>query len=303
MARTKKEENKEVVDSKAIEERVTTKISNTLDKKIEEVFEEKFNQKIRKEFIEEIEKVEKKTIREKNRKIFFKDFLLLICLGVIIFLLYLMYQNHYFDSYFPINCPEESVVEKEEGTSSIQPSFDELKKTYASYLDPYTISSDSFYVENLYQGQLTNELMNYYTLNSMDFSKLEKEDDYQLISQKEFMKACSSLFVDECSMKSFDYNGNKVRFFSKLDSFVTDSFLEKENSLVQREITDVQVKGDLVVISTLEGVSNEGKLSTIYPKGWTGEYHGESFLTFRDHLNSLVYTFQNKKLKSIEKGS
>lgn len=300
MARAKKVENKEVtVDAKSIKKEVMAYVDSAIDERLEKVFHDK----IKKEFMEEIDKANKKLIREKNRKILWRDILLILFFGVIVFLTYLLYTSHYFDSYFQSNVPREvaPIVENKNEEEKKEYSFEELKKMYGSYLDSYVLSSDSSYLESFYNGKLTKELMNYYTLNSMNFDSLEVEDDYQEIDEDTFLDTCSKLFVEDCSSVSFDYNGNKVRYLSKLESFLPNSLLEKSKSSIQREIIDIQVEGEIVKIMTLEAVIFDEQIFSVYPDEWIGEYYGESFSNYSEKLNKIVYVFQGKKLKSIEK--
>ena len=302
MARTKKEENKEIVfDTESIKKELMAYVDSHVEERLEKVLD----LKIRNEIIEEIDKANKKVLKEKNRKILFKNMLLIFFFGIILLLLYLLYQEDYFDSYFIENKKEDTpVVEKNDNKNSEvnTPTLEELKEKYGSYLDSYALSNDSSYVEDFYNGKLTNELKSYYTLSSLDFDKLEVEEDYQVLDQNDFLEACSKLFLEKCSLNSFEYNGNKIRYFQKLESFVSDSLLEKEDSPILRDIVDIQVTNNKVVITTLEGMIFDNQLYSVFPYEVVGEYLGDGFLPYAEHLNKMVYTFQDKKLVSIEKG-
>ena len=70
---------------------------------IKEELTDYINIQIKKGFTEELEKANKRLIREKNKKIFRKDILIIILFLIIILLIYLLYSNHYFDKYFNPN--------------------------------------------------------------------------------------------------------------------------------------------------------------------------------------------------------
>ena len=300
-----KEEVKEVtVDTDAIKEDLMGYIDGQLDQRFDKVFDEK----IRKEFFGEIDKANKKIIREKNRKILFKNIFLILFFGIICLLVYLLYTDHYFDSFFggEKKSNKTEVVEKtnnkKEETVEKVPTLEELVAEYGSYLDPYTISSSSSYVEDFYNGKLTGEIQNYMSLNNVDFKTLEVEEDFNTFDSNVVGDQCRKLFVNDCNEKSFDYNGNKVRYFPKLESYVTNSLLEKGDNSIKREIIDIQVENKVVTITTLEGVVVDDNLYSVSPNALIGEYQGESLTEYAEALNKVVYVFDNKKLTDIKKG-
>ena len=80
---------------KKIETKEISEINN-----IKEELTDYINIQIKKNFTEEVEKANKRLIREKNKKIFTRNLIIIILLFIIAFLLYLLYDNHYFDKYF-----------------------------------------------------------------------------------------------------------------------------------------------------------------------------------------------------------
>ena len=168
MAKAKKEEsNVVVVDTNAMKKEVMDYVDLEMDKRIEKSVTEK----VKKEFLEEIDKANRRLIREKNRKILIKNIFLLLFFALILFLTYLLYTEQYFDQFFhPVESKEE-VVEKTEKKEEVEevhePTLEELKGEYASYLNDYVLSDQSAYLEDFYQGNLTDEIKNYFSLNSM----------------------------------------------------------------------------------------------------------------------------------------
>lgn len=304
MTKAKTKENTvEVIDTSSIRNELKEYVNTCVDEKIDTVFQEK----VKKQFIEEIEKRDKKIIKEKNHKIILRNIIILLLVIVIIFLVRLLYQEGYFDSYLK---HDNTIVEKEENKEEKEEeevkeekvSLEELKEQYGNYLDSYVLSNESSYVEEFYQKGLTNSLKEYFTLRNLDFQKLEVEEDYQVILEEDFLKQCSVLFDQECSPSSFVFDDNKVRYFDKLNSFITDKMLEKNSSSIQREILDIEVDGDVVVITTLEGIVTDNQLYSVYPYQVISEYHDEGFYNYSESLNKVIYTFKNHKLKRIEKG-
>ena len=299
MARKKTEEsNVVVVDTNAIKKEVIDYVDIELDKRVNKYVTDK----IKKEFIDEVNKANNRVIREKNKKLFIKNIFLLLFLCIIVFLVYLLYTDHYFDRFFINNntTKQEEVIKENSGViEELAPSLEELKNEYASLLDPYILNDESIYLEDYYKGNLTDEIKNYITLNSIDFSKLETEDDYQTIESKLLNDVCNSLFDKKCNNTNFDYNGNKIRYLDKLDSYISNSLLDRKDSNIVREITNIEVDNNTVVIETIEGVVIDNQVFRIYPNEYLGEYN-EDINAYNEQLNKVRYTFKNKKLVNIE---
>ena len=310
----KKKEVEDTVNKNEIKKELMAYVDTALEERLEKAIDSK----VKKEVIGEVEKNYKRIIREKNHKIFWKNIWLLIFIIIICALVYLIYNTHYYDSYvhkiFPVKDKEEVVekkdnnkdVEKDNDTDKIldvveEPNLDDLKEKYAPYIDSYILSEKSIYIDSFYNGELTTEVKNYISLNSMNFDKLQVEEDYNLIDGTLLNKVCLELF-NNCKKESFDYNGNNARYFNKLDSYVTNSILERETSLIQRDILDIKEEKDTVTITTIEGVVAGDQLYKVSPNEYVGEYYGEGFMNYQDSLNKMIYTFKNKKLVSIEKG-
>ncbi len=309
MPKKKIEEDKKEevsVDTDLMMKNLTAYLDTELDKRLEKVV----NDKLKKEVFDEVEKANKKIIRSKNRKIFVKNIFLILFFLIIVFLVYLLYTSHYFDRFFTISGPKKSeVVEKVEEKQEeviepevVEPTLDELIDEYGSYLDPYVLSEKSIYLSDFYKGNLSSEVKNYFTLNTLDFSDLDVEDDYNVIESNIIGENCSKLFSSECSPVNFDYNGNKVRYFEKLDSYISNSVLEKNDTLIEREIIGIDVNKNKVTITTVEGVVVDNQLYSIDPNHFVGEYYGEGLSNYQEDLNTVIYTFKNQKLVSVEKG-
>lgn len=310
MAKKKKEESLQLTtkDNILLEEKID-------GDKIKEELEHYVDEKINKTFIEELDKANRRLIREKSRKIIWKNIVILILLALCGFLLYLLFSNNYFDKYFNKKENESSEQEKKEEThvsptptlnptptiTPKVPTLDELKKEYGHLLDNYYVTDSSSYLVDFYSGNLTSNLKKYITLNTFDFDKIKKEEDYQIISNDDFKEAYERLFSDEYEPSTFDYDDNKIRYVSKMDSYMTSEYLEKEDNLIKREITNIKVDGKEVIIETVEGIIKEGKLYEIINNTEVEDYKEDSLVNYKDKLNTVIYTFKDGKLIKLEK--
>lgn len=318
MARRKKEEIKELPykDNILLEEKID-------GNKIKEELEKYIDEKINKTFIEELDKSNRRLIREKSRKIIWKNIVILILLALSGFLLYLLFSNNYFDKYFNKN--KEDVVEKDkqddnkkESDKKIEPTatpeptptptatpkvptLDELKKEYGSLIDNYYVTESSSYLVDFYSGNLTDNIKRYITLNSIDFDSIKKEEDYQIISDDTFKTIYEKLFDEEYEAATFDYDDNKIRYVGKMESYMTSEFLEKHDTNIKREITDIKVDGETVIITTVEGLIKDNKLYEIINNTEVTDYKEDSLVNYQDILNKVVYTFKDGKLIKLGK--
>ena len=281
---------------------------------IKEDLEKYVDDKINKVFIDELDKTNRKLLREKSKKIFVKNIVIIILLLIIGFLVYLLYSNNYFDKLLNKNSnqiEEKSDVKKEseEKNEKVdekekiakEPTLDELKKEYASLLDNYIIHEKSSYLHDFYTGKLTDDLKNYLTLNSINFDSLSKEDDYEIIQNDTFKLAYEKLFDDNYSPKTFDYNDNTIRYVNAMSSYITEKLLNKEESNIKREIKNIKVSDDKIIITTIEGIVIDSKLYNILNNEEIDEYNNDSLLKYSDNLNKVTYSFKNNKLTNLEK--
>ena len=79
-----------------------------------------------------------------------------------------------------------------------------------------------------------------------------------------------------------------------------DSLLTKTNTNIKREIIDVKIKDNEVNIVTVEGLVKDNKLYNVLSNQEITEYKGDNIINYRDKLNQLTYTFDNKKLSRIK---
>ena len=99
MARKKKEEV-QVIETKEKNILLEEKFDKeALVHELKEYVDERVNDT----FFDELERTNKKLIREKSKKIFWKNIIIILLLLIIGFLVYLLWSNNYFDRYFTPN--------------------------------------------------------------------------------------------------------------------------------------------------------------------------------------------------------
>ena len=275
---------------------------------VKEELKEYIEVQVKKGISEELEKTNKKLLREKTKKIICKNIIIIILLAIICFLLFLLYDAKFFDKYFDheYNTNNNQVEEvtntndgKKEEEKKKEISLDELKKTYSYLLDNIYISENSAYINDYYNGKLTNEIKNYIALSNLKEDNFLVEDGYNIISEEKLKEEFLKLFNDYENI-SFDYNGNKVRYLGKLESYITDTIIDKLGTNIEREIINISVN-DNIVITTIEGLVLDGKLYNMLENAEIENYNHEPLTNYRNVLSVIKYTFKDGKLLKIEK--
>lgn len=259
-------------------------------------------------FNDEVKKVYNKLLRDKTRKIIFRDIVIVLLLFAIGYLVYSLNKLDYFDKYF-VN-DDNKVVDKvadkdsdlgnEEKKEEVTgPSLEDLKKEYSYLLLNIRINENSNYVSDFYSGNLSNELKNYLALNIIDTKDLVVDEDCNIIDKDVFQKAYSKIFTGDFSMTSFDFNGNKVKYIGKLESFITSSIIINQSSNIQREIIDIEVNDKDIVITTIEGIVNNNKLYNVITGEEIKEFKNDIITNYKDSLTKVSYKFKDNVLEKI----
>ena len=295
-----------MVKKKEIEKEVKkTKKENIDLESLKEELTAYIDKSIKKEFIVELEKSYKRTIREKNKKIIIKNMFITGLLFIIVCLVFIMNKNNYFDEFFiEDNNPKQVKVtknkeEKANNEEEKEPTLDELKEEYSYLLDNIYINENSSYVSDYYNGNLTSELKNYLTLNFLDIDSIPQEDNYQIIDKESFVNEFEKHFNDKYQNKTFNYNGNLIRYINKLDSYLSDDIINKNTTSIIREITDIKVSDNKISITTTEALSYDNKLYNIITNEEVTDDIND-ILSYSDKLNTITYTFEDNKLISIK---
>lgn len=281
--------------------------SETVDlKQIKEELTKYVDEKINTDFIKEIDKSNKRLIKEKNKKVFFRDIIVIILLCLSGFLSYELYRLGYFNKFMikvdnNKNEREESIDNQIEETKKEEISLEELIKKYGSYLNNVVISENSDYLNDFYEGNLTTELKNYIAFNLVNFTDFETEEDYNIISDDLIAKSYENIFEDKYTTKTFKYNGETIKYISSLKSYITDKILDSEETNIKREIINIETKDNKVVITTVEGIVKNKKLYNVISKEEVKEYDNKKLSNYVDSLNKVSYIFnEDGKLENIE---
>ncbi len=248
--------------------------------------------------IKKIETSNRLLIREKNKKILVKNIWINILLLVIVGLLFVLNSEGFFAKHFTregLENSNNSIVENKDKPDSepapkTGPTLEELIETYGPLLNKVTSAEDSTYIKEYYRGSLSKEIRNYLALNNLSDEQIHSEDDYNIIDEANLKKSYENIFNTTYESASFTYNGTKVIYVSKLDSYLTDELIKKEKSNIKRTITNIKLEDGTVLITTMEGYTKDDKLYNIL----TNEE------TKREDLMKVVYTFKDNKLVNIK---
>ena len=293
----KKDKKEETIDIDSLKEE--------LNKYIDESIKRNFNY--------ELEKSYKRTIRDKNLKILIKNIVITVLLLIIVYLVYILNANNYFDKFFVEENAKnntEVIPKKDNNTLKVEdekeetkePTLDDLKKEYAHLLDNIYINENSKYLKDYYDGNLTNELKEYLSTNLIDIDSLTVEDNYNVIESDTLKQCFDKKFIGEFTNKTFDYNDNIFRYISKIDSYITDKIINKNDTNIVKVITDIKIDNSNILITTTEGLVKDNKIYNIISNDEVSDYSPDLMIENTDKLNKLTYIFnKDNKLEKIEK--
>ena len=120
-----------------------------------------------------------------------------------------------------------------------------------------------------------------------------------MFSEDNFKETYLKIFNDFENV-SFDYNGNKIRYLSMMNSYISNALITNNGTNIKREIVDIKV-GDNIVITTVEGLVIDNKLYNITDNAEILDYNNEDLNKYKNVLNKVVYTFKDGKLINIGK--
>ena len=269
------------------------KNNNINIKKIESNLKKYVDDKIK----SELEKTNKKLIREKSKKILYRNIIILILIIIILFLLYLLKSVHYFDKFFIEEVNSNTIQEEKETKSeNDEESLEQLIDKYGYLLENIYINEKSEYLNDYYDGNITNELKMYICFNSIDLDKYV-ENNYLLIDSSVLKSECNKIF-NEYNNNDFKFNGNTIKYISKLDSFFSDNTISNNKTNIKREIINIDTN-NTVSITAIEGLVKDGKVYNIVTNQEIGKFNGNLSI-YKNKLNIVTYKFDNDKLTSIK---
>ncbi|MBR1413234.1 MAG: hypothetical protein IJ574_01005 [Bacilli bacterium] len=272
-------------------------------KKIKSELNEYIDKEIKRNFLEELEKSNKRLIKEKSRKVIFRDIVIILLVAIIVYLLYLLNNIDYFDKYFNKTNNQVETKESIKNENNSSDNTNTLEKDnkikYLDLINTYNISEDSLYLSDFYNGNLSNTLKLYITINNLDLENYI-EEDYNIIDELVFRKKYNELFDDEYINESFIYNNINIKYISKLSSYITDKVVENSTSNIVKELLDVKVDNDTITITAVEGLIKNNKLYNVLSNKEINNYKKDELSKYKDKLSVITYTFENNKLISIK---
>jgi len=106
------------------------------------------------------------------------------------------------------------------------------------------------------------------------------------------------LFDNDYSLGNFDFNGNKIRYISGADIYMSTDLLKLDND-IKREITSI-LEDDDIYITTIEYIIMDNKLYNVSTMEEVMEYQNDAITSYKDKLNTITYRFHNDKLESVK---
>lgn len=254
-----------------------------------------------------VKKADKKIVRQKNITIFFKNITILILLAIIGVLLYLLYDEGYFDKYFTKNNHKyETVINNkdvvEENTEK-ENKLDILKEKYSYLVNELKIDSNSKYLKDLYAGKLTNKMKLSITFLNINKEEFTKEDDLYSINSKNIENKYKELFnTDNFKNTSFSIGDITIKYLASANMYIFDNEISYKND-IKREIMNIEEKNNLVKITTVDGIMKDNKIYNILANELVIDNEGKMIDNIKK-LNKITYVFKNNNnsyiLESVE---
>ena len=282
-----KEIEKERIDIEGIKTELTEYMKGQIDYQIKQ----------------EIDKTNKKILKVKNRQIFSRNIVILLLIAAIGYLGFRLYENGYFNKYYQGE-KKETIVETKEDSSKKEeptpkedskPTLEDLKKEYASLLNPIILSGNSNYLEEYYKGNLTEELKLSIALANVKQSDIETEVDMSFVEENLIKEAYERIFDTKYEGKSFVYNAESMKYSAARKMYIADGELNIVSNTIQKEIINIE-EGEDIIITTVEGYISEGKLYNKKTNERIENYDSKKdFIEYKDKLATVKYTFHKMK--------
>lgn len=263
---------------------------------------------------ESIDKANKKIIRYKNGIIIKRDIIIVILLVVCFFLGYNLYNvsNIKIDIYRERKMTESKSSQKEdiketkeetENNNEEDNDLKEKKERCSTLVNKYVLKDDSTYIKDFYDGKLSDEIKLYIALNSLESDRIDLDEDTTSVDDQNLKEEFERLFDSEYKAKSFKYNNLNFKYLSSKEIYIADGKLNKKKSLIEKEIFGIK-EDDNLVVTTVEGKLEDGKLYNILSNSEISNYDGGNLTEYENSLTKVEYTFKNidgeYKLSSID---
>ena len=256
---------------------------------------------IDKEVSKSVEKSTKKLIRYKNSVILKKNIIIIILIIICAFLAYNLYKisdisidiktnKKSNEQKEEVKQTDEKQKEKKDDEEDVKEKLEDKKKEYKYLIDDIYIGGDSTYIKDFYEGNLTDEIKLYLSLNKVDDEKIESEDGSVYLDEADLKESYDNFFEGKFTAKSFEYNNLKFHYLSSKSLFIADGKFEKAKKDIVKEIINV-TDDDNVVITTVEGIIKDNKLFNIINGGEIKKYKSGSLEKYEKSLTKVIYHF------------
>lgn len=264
-------------------------------------------ERVEKEAASESVKMLKSELKKSKAANSFKNLLILFMIAAVGYGVFYLYQDGYFDK-DKNTC---KVVDKEKSDKNAdsdkdktkkvnKPTLDDLSKKYSHLLDNIKIDTNSSYLEDYYKGNLTNSLKLSLAYNLIDEKDIEKDDETIYFDSYLLSDAYNKLFNDNIKYETFNVNGTTLKYLENKEMYMGTKKVSSGNEII-REIIDINVEEDYVLITTIEGYLDNNKLYNINTNKVVSSYKdGMSLSKYEEKLNKVEYLFENECLKEIK---
>ena len=296
---------------KLIEEKVEKKEKPFNIKDYKDQIDKYIKERVEIESASQSVKLLKKQLHSKKVSSAIKSFIILCLLGCIGYGVYYLYDDGYFEENKGIKCPvnncakpvinpdnkEDKPTEKKE----VKVSQEELIEKYGNLVENIIFDANSNYTNGYYKGDLTTDIKLNLAYNLINKELITVEDGSLYFEAADLEKAYKKLFADDVELQSFKYNNAQFSYFASKGLFISNT-LPNESKEISREILEITLEDDNVVITCVEGYINNGKLYNIVNnKEVKGYSDGAKLAKYKDKLNVIKYTFNNEYLVSLSK--
>ena len=303
---------KEDID-KYIKEKLNDEAKKTVNiKDYKEQIDKYVKERVEIESASQSVKLLKKQLKSKKISSGIKSFIILCLLACIGYGAYYLYKDGYFDENKneKCNCPVNNCknitpdkdVKPDDSKDKNEVKLSDLVKEYGYLLENIKFDANSNYTRNFYNGNLTDELKEYLAFKLIDEEAIESDEDSSYFELENLSIAYSKLFSEKLSPLSFKYNNAVYKYLSSKEMFVANT---KANDVkeVTKEIINIEVLDDKVIITTVEGYINQNnKLYNILSNKEIGSYkNGQELAKHKNKLNTIKYVFEDEYLVDLEK--
>ena len=298
MAKNEKLENVKQISSELNIDK--NKVVEEIKKEVKESLEIEIKKKVDYESRNKLDKMERRIYRQKVWALIFRDIIILLFLGVIIYETKILYDNKLLYGQTKVEENTNVVEEKKEENTNDK---EEVKdSTY--YIEKY-----SYLLQNIKTNLIGED--KYYIYNNLNVSDIKKSVKlnmaYQLLDIKPnegiikvstdlLKEKYKTLFEDEYVEENFSNDCINFIYNKELKSFIAiDMPCESKDEEIFRKIVNAYEDDGNIVIEAKVGILSNNKLSTIKNSSVELENTYENI----DKLDTYKFVFKNNYLYKI----